>query len=105
LWLAAGSAAQIGLDPTQVVIAISGLLVAVITAAAGVTVAIVNSKGKSNAAHSSALEPDDWAFVRERVAVVEAQLRDEHATNNIQDRRLDRIERAYGLDGSEWQER
>lgn len=85
------------------VIAVSGLLVAVITAAAGVAVAIVNSKGKSHP--DSVLDPDDWAYVRERVAVLERRADDSDNRDEVQDRRLDHVEHVTGIENEDWTRR
>ena len=102
MWLAAGSS-PVGLDPTQVIIAITTLLTAVVAAVAGVIVAILNSRSKQQAAPPpTALDPDDWAYVRERVATCEARINDLADAAEISDRRHDVVERLLDVDNQYW---
>lgn len=102
MWFAAVSTTA-GLDANQVIIAISGLLVAVVTAAAGVVVAVVNSRKKSETiVNPPDFDSDDWAYLRERVAILEQRMADRDNSDEIQDRRLNRIERHIDLDNPFW---
>lgn len=99
LWLAAGSSPP-GLN--EVVIAVSGVLVAVITAIAGVAVAMINAKRSDtdrDPRHSTA---EDMGHLRERTAVLERRAQDSDERDETQDRRLDVIERALDLENVNW---
>jgi hypothetical protein len=101
VWLAGAQDASGNSD--QLVIAISGLLVAVITAAAGVIVALVNSKKTPTTPSPPPPEDhDDWIFARERIAVLDQRADDADGQREIQDRRLDQIERHLDLDRPNW---
>lgn len=102
MWLgAAADAATTGSN--EIVIAVTGVLVAVVTAAAGVVVALINSKKSATTpSPPSAEDHDDWIFARERIAVLDQRADDADLRSEIQDRRLDQIERHLDLDRPEW---
>lgn len=95
-------------DPVgdQRLIILGGIIVAAITAGATVLVAIVNARANRTAPSPPA--PDgaaDVVAVRERMAVVERRADDNDDRDDVQDRRLDQIERALDLDNPDWRHR
>ena len=102
MWLA-GAIQDAAAGSNEVVIAITGLLVAAVTAAASVIVALINSKkaGTTPSPPGSA-DHDDWIFARERIAVLDQRADDADLQREIADRRLDQIERHLNLDASQW---
>lgn len=83
--------------------AISTLLVAVVTAAAGVIVALINSRKERTApAPPAASDHDEVMHVRERIAVLEQRADDSDERDETQDRRLDQLERNADLDNPHW---
>jgi pyruvate/2-oxoacid:ferredoxin oxidoreductase alpha subunit len=86
--VAAVAPAGTGASPSnEVIISIVGLLVAIVTVLGGVAVALINTR------KVRPVDTDEIGVLRERVAVVEQQTEDSEARDEIQDRRLDRIER------------
>ena len=75
----------------------------VFTAIGGVLVAIFNSRNKAHQPGLTTLDPaEDWAIIRERVAVLEQRTDDRDEAADVQDRRLDQIERHLDLDSPVW---
>ena len=102
MWLAA-AAQDAAASTNELVIAITGLLVAVVTAASGVIVALVNSKKSATApSPPGSNDHDDWIFARERIAVLDQRADDADQQREIQDRRLEQIERHLDLDRPQW---
>lgn len=102
MWLA-GAAQDAGPSANELIIAIAGLLSVVVTAAAGVVVALLNSKKSATAPSPPPSEDhDDWIFARERIAVLDQRADDSDVQNEMQDRRLDQIERHLDLDREQW---
>lgn len=102
MWLA-GAAQDAAAGTNELVIAITGLLVAVVTAASGVIVALINSKKSATAPSPPGSDDhEDWIFARERIAVLDQRADDKDQQDEIQDRRLDQIERHLNLDRDDW---
>jgi hypothetical protein len=87
-----------------VIIAVCGLMGVVFTAIGGVIVAVFNSRNKHGRDFSGTTAEEDWAVIRERVAVLEQRVEDYDETTDVQDRRFDQIERALELDNPNWRQ-
>lgn len=88
----------------QLVIAVFALLGVVITALGGVAVALINSRNKATADPPAATLPLETRAY-ERIAVVERRMDDNDDRDEVQDRRIDQIERVLDLDNPEWRHR
>ena len=78
------------------------MLVAVITAIAGVAVAMINSRRNDSDRDPHHSTAEDMGHIRERTAVLERRAQDSDERDETQDRRLDVIERALDLDNINW---
>lgn len=86
----------------QLIIVIGGVVTAAIVALGGVLVAIVNrGGGKTVASPPTAAVNGDHALY-ERTAVLARRADDADERDEVQDRRLDQIERVLDLDNPEW---
>lgn len=102
MWLAAADAAPGG-PSNELVIAIAGLLGIVVTAVTGVVIALINSKSSRTAPSPPSVDDhDDWIFSRERIAALDQRADDADNQREIQDRRLEQIERHLDIDRPSW---
>ena len=87
----------------QLVIVVGGVITAAIVALGGVLVAVVNSRASRTTPSPPAPnpEPADTALY-ERTAVLTRRADDNDDRDDVQDRRLERIERHLDLEGHEW---
>lgn len=104
VWVAADTASS-GND--QLVIILGGILVAAITAGGTVLVAMVNSR--ANRTTPSPPSPSgeaaagvELAHVREELAVLRYRADDSDERDEMQDRRLDQIERVLDIENPNW---
>jgi len=107
LWSwAADEATGTGTD--QLVIIVGGILVAAVTAAGTVLVAVVNARANKTAPSPPAPAaglmpaPGEMREVHEDVAVLRYRADDSDERDELQDRRLDQIERHLDLDNPNW---
>jgi hypothetical protein len=104
LWLlvAAEAPAPAGVSD-QLIIMVGGVITAAIVALGGVLVAIVNSRSKA-AAPPPPTSIDEHVLY-ERTAVLARRADDSDERDEVQDRRLDQLERVLDLDNPEWRHR
>lgn len=88
----------------QLIIVVGGVITAAIVALSGVLVAIVNSRGKTT---PSPLPPTsvDEHVLYERTAVLARRADDSDERDEVQDRRLDQIERVLDINDPQWRGR
>ena len=100
---AASDTAPSGTGGDQLVIIIGGIVVAAITAAGTVLVAVVNSRSNRTApAPPDPAVSRDATGLHEDVAVLRYRADDNDERDDVQDRRLDQIERQLDLDNPSW---
>jgi hypothetical protein len=107
VWPQAVEAATGG-DGSGLLAAVATLAGLVVTGLVTIVVALINrSKPTAPAPPSTdpalAVEPD--IKIRERMHTVEYRLDDHDAASEIQDRRLDQLERALDIDNPRWRHR
>lgn len=96
-----------GSGTDQLIIILGGVIVAAITAGGTVLVAVVNARTNRTAPSppSPTSEPTptvDAIHLREDVAVLRYRADDSDERDEIQDRRLDQIERHLDMDNPRW---
>lgn len=104
MWLAGALAADTppsGLSD-QLIIMVGGVITAAIVALGGVLVAIVNSRSGKTTPSPPAPTSADEHVLYERTAVLARRADDADERDEVQDRRLDQLERRLDLDNPEW---
>lgn len=105
MWLlvAAETSAPAGVSD-QLIIVVGGVITAAIVALGGVLVAIVNSRANRTSASPPAPNADQTSNheLYERTAVLSRRADDADDRDEVQDRRLERIERRLDLDTHDW---
>ena len=88
----------------QIIIIIGGIVVAAITALGGVLVAVVNSRTNRTTASppSPTPAPGSDHVLFERTAVLARRADDGDERDELQDRRIDQIERVLDLGNPDW---
>lgn len=87
----------------QLVIILGGLLGAAITALGGIVVAGMNARaGRTEQAPPARTASLDAAGLHEDVAVLRYRADDNDERDDVQDRRLDQIERHLDIDNPRW---
>ncbi len=107
MWLTGGlQAAAEAPDPAgfsdQLIVVVGGVITAAIVALGGVLVAVVNSRASRTTASPPAPAPDVGHELYERTAVLRQRADDADERDEVQDRRLDQIERYLDLDNVTW---
>jgi hypothetical protein len=103
-WVSAAEAPTQSGVSDQLIIMIGGVVTAAIVALGGVLVAIVNRGGAKTAPSPPGpmVAPGSDHVLYERTAVLTQRADDNDERDDVQDRRLDQIERVLDLDNPEW---
>lgn len=100
--LAADPSAPSGVSD-QLIIVVGGVITAAIVALGGVLVAMVNTRANKTSPSPPAPTPTSNEHeLYERTAVLGRRADDSDERDEVQDRRLDRIERRLDIDDPEW---
>jgi hypothetical protein len=107
LWLlVAPETAAITGTSDQLIIMVGGVITAAIVALSGVLVAIVNSRAnKTTPSPPAATATTNEHELYERTAVLSRRMDDSDERDEIQDRRLEVIERVLDLNNKQWRGR
>lgn len=109
MWLHGGLSAAAGATPAgvndQLIIVVGGVITAAIVALGGVLVAIVNSRGNRTTPSPPPPTSVDEHVLYERTAVLARRADDSDERFEVQDRRLDQLERVLDLDDPKWRAR
>lgn len=111
MWLFAGAQAAADVPASggasdQLIITVGAVITAAIVALGGVMVAVVNSRGGKTAPSPPAPATSaDEHVLYERTAVLARRADDADERDEVQDRRLDQLERVLDLDNPEWRRR
>jgi uncharacterized protein (UPF0218 family) len=90
----------------QLIIVVGGVITAAIVALGGVLVAIVNSRtNRTTPSPPAPLQPDSDHVLYERTAVLARRADDADERDEVQDRRLEHIERVLDVENPEWRHR
>lgn len=105
MWAAAGDA-QTQDAQVAIILAVIGLLTAVLVAVIGGFFTMKTARAsRTEPAPPTDLGPRLDTRAYERIAVTERRMDDNDDRDEIQDRRLDQIERALDLDNPDWRHR
>lgn len=107
MWLAAAEESANQDAQTAIILGVIGLLTAVLVAVATGVFSLLSAKANRTApaqppSVNAAPDLEVVGNLRERVAVLERRADDADERDEVQDRRLDQIERHADLDNPEW---
>lgn len=102
MWLLVAAEAPAPAVSDQLIIMVGGVITAAIVALGGVLVAVVNSRASRTTASPPAPTSADEHVLYERTAVLAARADDSDDRFDVMDRRLDQIERRLDLDDTGW---
>jgi hypothetical protein len=118
LFAAADTPALGGGGSDQLIVMVGGVIVAAIGGLVTIVVAVINTRSNRTSPSPPPADPgggevralrdtvkglaEDVGFLRERVARVELRAQDSDSRDEMQDRRLEQIERAKDIDHPGW---
>lgn len=106
MWLAAAADPSAQDGETAIILAVIGALSLVLVAAVSGLFALLSAKANRTAPAppppTAAPNPDGISVIRERIAVLERRADDSDERDDVQDRRLNRIEDRLDLDDPRW---